>query len=137
MMPDSVQILESDWIGCDTLEEVYLSPSLSIVADNALSNNCQKVYGYETTENHAVADNLLSNGTGGTFVSLGTPYTVTYYGPGANSSFKTYTMGTLRRPVWKSREIIAATGIITRMAPAAGRRLQAGRLPSHRTWRLL
>ena len=101
VMPDSVQILESDWIGCDTLEEVYLSPSLSIVADNALSNNCQKVYGYETTENHAVADNLLSNGTGGTFVSLGTPYTVTYYGPGANSSFKTYTMGTLRRPVWK------------------------------------
>ena len=51
VMPDSIQILESDWIGCDTLEEVYLSPSLSIVADNALSNNCQKVYGYETTEN--------------------------------------------------------------------------------------
>ena len=45
VMPDSVQILESDWIGCDTLEEVYLSPSLSIVADNALSNNCQKVIG--------------------------------------------------------------------------------------------
>lgn len=101
VMPDSVQILESDWIGCDTLEEVYLSPSLSIVADNALSNNCQKVYGYETTENHAVADKLFSNGTSGTFVSLGTPYTVMYYGPGANSSYKTYTMGTLRRPVWK------------------------------------
>ena len=101
VMPDSVQILESSWIGCDTLEEVYLSPSLSIVADNSWSNNCQKVYGYETTENHAVADNLLSNGTSGTFVSLGTPYTVMYYGPGANTSFKTYTMGTLRKPVWK------------------------------------
>ena len=34
-------------------------------------------------------------------MSLGTPYTVTYYGPGANSSYKTYTMGTLQKPVWK------------------------------------
>lgn len=101
VMPDSVQILESDWIGCDTLEEVYLSPSLSIVSDNGATNYCQKVYGYETTENHAVADKLLSNGMSGTFVSLGTPYTVTYYGPGANSSYKTYTMGTLQKPVWK------------------------------------
>ena len=103
VMPDSVQILQSSWIqGCCNLEEVYLSPSLSIVHGNSyVEVRCQKVYGYETTENHAVADKLFSNGTSGTFVSLGTPYTVTYYGPGANSSFKTYTMGTLRRPVWK------------------------------------
>lgn len=103
VMPDSVQILQSSWIrGCCNLEEVYLSPSLSIVHGNSyVEVRCQKVYGYETTENHAVADKLLSNGTSGTFVSLGTPYTVTYYGPGANSSFKTYTMGTLQKPVWK------------------------------------
>ena len=103
VMPDSVQTLESSWLSdCSNLEELHLSPSLSILnADSYVNVSCQKVYGYETTENHAVADNLLSNGTSGTFVSLGTPYTVTYYGPGANSSFKTYTMGTLRRPVWK------------------------------------
>ena len=103
VMPDSVQTLESSWLSdCSNLEELYLSPSLSILnADSYVNVSCQKVYGYETTENHAVADKLFSNGTSGTFVSLGTPYTVTYYGPGANSSFKTYTMGTLRRPVWK------------------------------------
>ena len=103
VMPDSVQTLESSWLSdCSNLEELYLSPSLSILnADSYVNVSCQKVYGYETTENHAVADKLFSNGTSGTFVSLGTPYTVTYYGPSANSSFKTYTMGTLRRPVWK------------------------------------
>ena len=103
VMPDSVQTLESSWLSdCSNLEELYLSPSLSILnADSYVNVSCQKVYGYETTENHAVADKLFSNGTSGTFVSLGTPYTVTYYGPGANSSYKTYTMGTLRRPVWK------------------------------------
>ena len=103
VMPDSVQTLESSWLSdCSNLEELYLSPSLSILnADSYVNVSCQKVYGYETTENHAVADKMFSNGTSGTFVSLGTPYTVTYYGPSANSSFKTYTMGTLRRPVWK------------------------------------
>ena len=103
VMPDSVQTLESSWIqACCNLEEVYLSPSLSIVDNSSYTETrAKKVYGYETTENHAVADKLLSNGASGTFVSLGTPYTVTYYGPGANSSYKTYTMGTLRRPVWK------------------------------------
>ena len=103
VMPDSVQMLETSWIAqCYNLEEVYLSPSLSIVYGNSdVGVRCQKVYGYETTENHAVADKLLSNGTSGIFVSLGTPYTVTYYGPGANSSYKTYTMGTLQKPVWK------------------------------------
>ena len=102
VMPDSVQTLESSWIrGCCNLEEVYLSPSLSIVDnDSYIETQPKKVYGYETTENHAVADKLLSNGTSGTFVSLGTPYTVTHYGPGANSSYKTYTMGTLQKPVW-------------------------------------
>ena len=102
VMPDSVQTLESSWIqACCNLEEVYLSPSLSIVDNSSYTETrAKKVYGYETTENHAVADKLISNGTGGTFVSRGTPYTVTYYGPGANSSYKTYTMGTLRKPVW-------------------------------------
>ncbi|MCI7522676.1 leucine-rich repeat protein [Roseburia hominis] len=102
VMPDSLQTLETSWIqGCCNLEEVYLSPSLSIVDNGSYTaTQAKKVYGYETTENHAVADKLISNGTGGTFVSRGTPYTVTYYGPGANSSYKTYTMGTLRKPVW-------------------------------------
>ncbi len=102
VMPDSVQTLESSWIqACCNLEEVYLSPSLSIVDNSSYTETrAKKVYGYETTENHAVADKLISNGTGGTFVSRGTPYAVTYYGPGANSSYKTYTLGTLRKPVW-------------------------------------
>ena len=102
VMPDSVQTLESSWIqACCNLEEVYLSPSLSIVDNSSYTETrAKKVYGYETTENHAVADKLISNGTGGTFVSRGTPYAVTYYGPGANSSYKTYTMGTLQKPVW-------------------------------------
>ena len=102
VMPDSLQTLESGWIqGCCNLEEVYLSPSLSIVDNGSYTaTQAKKVYGYETTENHVVANNLISNGTSGTFVSLGTPYTVTYYGPGANSSYKTYTMGTLQKPVW-------------------------------------
>lgn len=102
VMPDSVQTLESSWIqACCNLEEVYLSPSLSIVDNSSYTETrAKKVYGYETTENHAVADKLISNGTDGTFVSRGTPYAVTYYGPGANSSYKTYTMGTLQKPVW-------------------------------------